>query len=640
VARGYEKIADLLREIFSFPKFFLPVFKKEWLTVCAVILLMAINLFFSVYNLGKFAAVDEPLWTSTDGRILKFWNNVSDGELWKTMVSDKPGITVAIISGAGLQFENPKDYEKNPIVEDKNETSNLNFALRFPLIMFNLILLPVLYFLLRRLFDKRLALMVLAMIALSPILIGISRIVNPDGLLWILTTISLLSFLVYLRDKSYQFLYWAGIFLGLSILTKYVANLLYIFFLLLIFVEYVINREKYEKIGIYSYFKKHILDYLFLVLFSLFTFYLFLPAAWVDITRIFESTIFSKAFLSVWPVFVGIIIFVMADLFVFKFKIFRNILNFLVKIKNKIFFIIILFFLLMIIATLANTYLGMKFFDLEAIIASPKTSSAFNGYFGMMLANFYSLIFGVIPLSLIAIIYISCVNLINLIKKPHNKDYQDSYFYLVLFILIYYFASTFSDVSATVRYQVIIFPLALILAGIGISHFLQIKNVKKYLPWVVPFIFLVVFCVLSLIAIKPFYFSYASDLLPKQYVLNLKDMGDGSYEAAQYLNNLPNAKNLNVWTDKRGVCVFFIGNCSSGIGSEKSFDYFVVSAGRESRTSRMTLSRYYGGNKSIVRLDKLYDFQKADFYLKIGGRPNNFVKVIKADKFWQSESEN
>ena len=136
----------------------------------------------------------------------------------------------------------------------------------------------------------------------------------------------------------------------------------------------------------------------------------------------------------------------------------------------------------------------------------------------------------------------------------------------------------------------------------------------------------------SLNSIRPFYFSYASSLLPEKYVLNFKDMGDGSYEAAQYLNSLSNPGGIEIWTDKRGVCMFFIGECNSGIGFENedavNFDYFVVSSGRESRTTTMTLNRYEGGNDKILRLDKLYDEENPQWKLEIGGRPNNFVKVI------------
>jgi len=145
-------------------------------------------------------------------------------------------------------------------------------------------------------------------------------------------------------------------------------------------------------------------------------------------------------------------------------------------------------------------------------------------------------------------------------------------------------------------------------------------------------IILFIFSLGSLWFIKPFYFSYASDLLPKKYVLNLKDMGDGSYEAAQYLNSLSGSEKMIIWTDKRGVCTFFNGVCKSGISEDEiDYDYYVVSSGRENRTSAMTLSRVNNGAE-ITRYDKLYLLDECEFKLEIGGRPNNFVKIIKGDK--------
>jgi len=111
-------------------------------------------------------------------------------------------------------------------------------------------------------------------------------------------------------------------------------------------------------------------------------------------------------------------------------------------------------------------------------------------------------------------------------------------------------------------------------------------------------------------------------------------MGDGSFEAAQYLNSLTDAKNLSVWTDKRGVCTFFVGKCYSGINLDKdkvNLDYFVISAGRKSRTTKMTLNRFNGGNSQLIRLDKLYEEENYEYKLEIGGRPNNFVKIISSE---------
>lgn len=49
------------------------------------LLFVASFLFFGLRDLGKFAAVDEPLWLF--GRIEKYFNNIADGEFRKTRVS-------------------------------------------------------------------------------------------------------------------------------------------------------------------------------------------------------------------------------------------------------------------------------------------------------------------------------------------------------------------------------------------------------------------------------------------------------------------------------------------------------------------------------------------------------------------------
>ena len=229
-----------------------------------------------------------------------------------------------------------------------------------------------------------------------------------------------------------------------------------------------------------------------------------------------------------------------------------------------------------------------------------------------------------------------------LVKSLKKKEINQNYlyiFYLLVFIVLYYLGSALNDVGATIRYQIMLFPLAAIVAGFGLMEFFQdFKFLEKYKITLV--IILILISSASLYFIKPFYFSYANFLLPKNYVLNLKDMGDGSYEAAQYLNSLPNAKNLKVWTDKSGVCQFFVGKfCKSGFsfdGRGWTFDYFVVSAGRESRTTKMTLSKVNGGNDGLTRLDKLYLINDTVFRLNIGGRGGDFIKIISGDKVDQN----
>jgi len=106
-------------------------------------------------------------------------------------------------------------------------------------------------------------------------------------------------------------------------------------------------------------------------------------------------------------------------------------------------------------------------------------------------------------------------------------------------------------------------------------------------------------------------------------------MGDGSYEAAQYLNSLPNAKQLVVWSDKGAFCESFVGLCKVGFHKNDvqgfNFNYFIVSTGRKNRSLKMS-----GPFEQPVSFTKLYSSDSpASFRINIGNRPNDFEKVVK-----------
>jgi 4-amino-4-deoxy-L-arabinose transferase-like glycosyltransferase len=604
-------------------------FKKP--VVFFVLFIMLSHLFFGMYHLSEKAAVDEPLWVF--GRIQKFWNNVREGEFHKTMVSDKPGITLAIISGAGLSQINPKDFKdaywediENPILRF-NTLKKINFSFRFPVLLFNVLMLPFFYFFTKKLFGSFIGLLSVFFIGLSPILLGMSTLVNPDSLLWVFAPLSLLCFLIYF-EKGRKYLFLSGLFLGLSILTKYISNIFYVFFLALIFLEYIFNYEKYKNISTKKYFKDKLIDFFILVSFSLFTFFVFLPAIWEQPSKILEATIFSVVFQKIlFPLAVFIGLFLL-EIFVFNGKLTSKLFDFISKFKKILLKIFFIFFISLILLAIVNTYSDMKFFDFESILASPKSAYSFSGYFPMILANFYPLIFGLSPIIVIGIIFVLFKNILKIDKNSVNL------FYLSSFILTYYLASVLNQVSATVRYQIIIYPLAMIISALGIYNLLEMKWLKNKIALYFSLIIIFISLFWSLFNIKPFYLSYASELLPKKFVLNAKDMGDGSYEASQFLNNLPNANELFIWSDKDGVCNFFFGRCKN-VRDPKNidlFDYFVVSSGRKVRTTRLIEQRMDKGEIYHFRLDKLYDSEDYIFKLEIGGRPNNYIKIFPASK--------
>ncbi|MBD3299998.1 MAG: phospholipid carrier-dependent glycosyltransferase, partial [Candidatus Moranbacteria bacterium] len=587
----------------------------------------SINLTFGLYHLGEKSVVDEPLWISNEGRVLDFWDNLKEGELWKTKISDKPGVTVAIISGLGLNF-----VQREEIAPEKTVSSSkpvkVNFSFRFPILIFNLLMLFVFYYFLKNLFNQNTALFSLVFIGTSPAIIGLSTIVNPDALLWSFLPISLLSLLTFLKNQKNHFLYWSGVFLGLALLTKYVANILYVFFIFLFFFNLVLNYKKSKNSSFSETAKKCLKDYLVLVAMSLMTIYLLLPEIWVNPGQILKLTLLSEAFIKVYPLFLIILALLALDIYLLKSFVLEKLHNFFAKSRNLIVKLISVVFLILVGLTLVNVFSKMKLYDFEAVLLSPRSPSFPDDFFQMMFTDFYIICFGIALTAFIPIVFL-------LIKNIFYKKSKTENFYwsacLLIFILLYYLGSTVNEVIATVRYQIIIFPLMFILAAIGVDEFflsLKIKNkTKDYLKIALLCLFSLI-SVYNLYSIKPFYLSYANSLLPKEYIINLKDMGEGSYEAAEYLNSLANPEELIVWTDRRGVCAFFKGTCLSGqddfYQNEDKMDYLILFAGNRNRTVRTVHADY---------LRELYTVEgPSDFYLKKGTREKDFVKVINAKK--------
>jgi hypothetical protein len=126
--------------------------------------------------------------------------------------------------------------------------------------------------------------------------------------------------------------------------------------------------------------------------------------------------------------------------------------------------------------------------------------------------------------------------------------------------------------------------------------------------------------IFSLFFIKPNYLAYSSEILPDNFLVNLKGMGEGSYEATNYLNNLPDAQNIAIWSDKATACDGFVGSCYWNKSQPAKVEYYIVSTDRKLRTL-----------KSIsFDLTMAYESKHPAFEFLIGNNPNNFVKVIRS----------
>ncbi len=607
--------------------------KKE---LFVVLFLTALFFSFGASHLSRFAAVDEPLWL--EGRIPKFWKNLGEGDLQKTNISDKPGITVTYATGPGLFFVDPKQYidtrfvysEKNPDAD----ITDLYLAFRLPLLIVITLFLPCFYFLLSPLIGRRSALFSYAFIALSPILIGMSRIINPDSLLWLFVPLSFIAYLNFLEKRRFSFLFISALFLGLGLLTKYVANFLLVYFFAFIFFSYLYSRRR-APIAFAEHFRRELAAFGLWLGTGLSVFYLLLPAVWQEPQELFTSTILSEAFEKVAPIFVLVILLILIDRRFFQSRAATATMAFFVQQKDRLERLFLAIFTLAVGITLLNGILGMPWLDFMEIVASPKSISQTQGAIGIFLANFFPLLFGV-PVITLGFLLIATGNAARrtAIETPERILTLS----IILFILLYYLGSTVNEVVLINRYQIVLYPLASILAGLGASacfDFLRGRYARfatldeRFLPSI---LIIILPLVITLLA-TPFPMSYTSPLLPDQYTIDIKDMGNGSYEAAEYLNSLPDARSMAIWTDKRGVCKFFLGECTDGFDFDNiptdEIDYIVISSGRESRTERMMANPYVLNDEGLIRFDTYYSRTDADFELLINGRPSHYVRVFR-----------
>jgi len=609
------------------------------------------NFYFGLPRLHDFSGVDEPYWSYD--RVPKFWRSIKTHNWKSTNICDKPGVPLAIISGIGLPFisQDIKTLGKlryEPKTTEQLEAiRNLYHKLRFPVFIFTLLVLPVFYFLIKKLLGETTANFALIFIGLSPILLGISLIINSDSILWIVTALSTLSLLNFFKSDEKKYLILSGFLLGLSVITKYVANMLFIYFFLLFFLEYIFYAHQKMEIG--KYLKKTFINYFGLVAIVILTAFIFFPAAWIKFSVLWNATLGNPVFSSTWPIFVGTILFLSIDTLLLKNKILNYIFKFLIHYKKILLNLIVTVFIIFISIVFLHVFLNIQIYDIQDFISSPKgigqdfkstdneslkemissekiSGLAFivNQYIGSMTADLYSLMFSISPLIL-------CLMLTPIFfifrKKEIDRDLITA-IYIIIFILFFYLGSAFNNVTTTVRYQIMTYPLAFIMASIGMVQLL--KHIKMKENWKLPvaYVFSISILLFSLFQIKPNFLAYASEILPKDYIVNLKGMGEGSFEAGSYLNALPGAHEMTIWSDKGAVCEAFVGKCyidfKNNTFRENNFDYFVVSTDRMSRSLKMS-----NGSIEDVDFNSLYSSKNSNFEFIIGGREINFVKVIK-----------
>lgn len=625
--------------------------KQEKLTIFALLLISVVAFFsFGFYHLGKFETTDEHLWKYD--RIPQYWEALKKKDWEKTYINDKPGVTVALISGIGLltepdpslkQYLPAKNTPESKLFEHYNyqQSEITNFRFRLPILIFSSLSLLAFFYLIYKAFDSyRIALFSTVLIATNPILLGMSQIINPDSFFWIFGGLSAIAYLAYLNTQEKKFLILCGIITGFALLSKYTAFILFVFFLLSAFGRIVFQKESLVIKTDWRMLARYFLEIGLIFVISNIIFSIFLPATFIRPEYLFKGI---SQFLNLKIIFIGIsLILGFATLIAWKKDIIGQIAKKISKQKKYLLFIPLALLSLLILASLLNAWTGQKISPVSelrdlAYVNEPKEfnfkplldrkeDSVIN-FIQLFLMEAYPFVFSISPLLIMLIFF---ATFLSFKKKISQKSYT-VLFSLSIFILFYFFSTLLAKIVTNARYSIILYPLIAIMGGV-IMHetlrFFKIKDFKKFI-----FVTIIIFSLglFSLWWIKPFYFSYTNFLLPQKYTIH-DSWGHGSYETAQYLNSLPQSENLIIWSNSDTVCRFFKGKCLKSRKIDLSLvkpDYFVVSK----RGALKDKNHFEFVKNPDSKKDGAYYFKNLDtnyiWQIIINNRPDNYIKVIK-----------
>ncbi len=565
---------------------FLRIHKEKIALLVLFLLFIAIG----SSGLGKFFTTDETAWYYN--WVQQYWNAYSSGDFLGTNLTTYPGSLHSFLCGFVNLFLDQNEY----LTYDKVET--YLFWWRFPILLFNAISLIGIYYLLKKFFSQTQSFVAVFLMAFSPYLIGMSRIVNPDSLLWSTSLISILSYIIFVREQKNKYMIIAGIFMGMALASKMNAILLFIFFPITLILEFIFSKIDKEELKIV------IFKTLIIWLIAMFVFSVFLPAVFVN-PRIYYNRVFR--FFITNPIFISIILFILADTYLLKNKVLFFIKE---RIVIKIYIIRILpvLFLTLIIASLIVKFTN---FQLESWNSPneqwkiPFTKALYLNFFEYFNSQQIAIIVGFIMFAIVSFL-----------SKRKELDFSIPIIMLT-FIFIFILGSIQKGVQGSGhRYGIMMYPFAIIITVWAFSFFK-----KRH----VIFGLIALFAVVELSFLFPKYYIFYQNRRYFSTGQKINAWAIGGYDLAQEFNKLPNANNLKVYADRYSFKHFSKGYTENIISDTKAskineFDYLCLSKSGRSQVPMSPPLNYY------------YEMPQDSFEYFVGNKDYFWMGLIKVDK--------
>lgn len=661
-----------------------------------LIISLLLFFYFGFYHLTDFITSDDGYWYGMGKiqRIGNYWQAVKNHDWEKTFINDKPGITLAYASGLALLLDrNPAEQikfnDKTVRIYDPQVTKRMNFIYRVPILLISGLFSFYFFWIFKKITgDAWIALFAATIILLSPIVIGMSQIVNPDALFWLFASAVIFTFLAYLVGGEKKLVALATLFFGLAMASKYVAAITIPFVLFMIMAYYFLEWPKWENdpAGLRQKIINNLLAHLVVIFGGYLILSLMMPAVFYDYKYFIQNTVGYRGLVVLLGSVVSGNLLLLASAYFNKGRLILYLFRKAQPLRRYLPSVLYSILLASMTFVLINWILRHALVDFSNIPFDMKLKDKFATYpfLKKYFAELVPITFSLTPLTIFLVFYLWVKGIFGEIK------HKVPVFIISSLILFFILACITEGMLLQIRYSMLLYPLMLFLAGISVAEmffkkteevslkksyasrlflfvifmiiitlsisFLMDKNIldqddavgyykrniiplsailigiaallahisARLIPWRIimkvgkkeaVYLAIIFISLISIWKIKPFYFNYTNDLLSKKYIITAA-WGYGGYEGAQYLNSLPDAENLTLWTDSYGICEFFVGRCIM----KSEFD-----------TGQYKVDYYYRTLRGQISPKFPHPMEEDPIWiLKIDGRPKNFVKLYKA----------
>lgn len=557
---------------------------------------------FGLYHLGKFFITDEIVWLYK--RYPMYWEALFNGD-WGRFENFGAHSGILQILLSGWTF-----FANDVRAHDYSTFESLLFTWRLPLLLFNYFLLFIIFDRISRLWGSRIAAASVILICFYPFLVGISQIFNKDTTLWSTAIISILNFYLYLKTKKFRFAIYSGIFLGLALLSKFPASILYPVYFGFIYLEYTLydtNRSAFIKLWS---------AYAILIVISMLVVFVALPPSWFDLRVLLEWTWYSMIMDSYTNyIFVAIAV-LSAEVIVFNgvFSKKTNACGLL-----RIWFPKILFGVFLACLSFMTIIQVLKIEGLFEFLNRNREAGILIQSFPMaFFSGFWSIVAGTPLVHLFGIFAFAVV----MVKDKDSDPDRRFFSYALFLVMVYYLGSAMAGADLSLRYQIILLPVFCIFAADFFVKFLK----KRFYGYLAAGFLLLAF---EMAHVAPFYISYQNPTEFSSFINPGVSWGQGGYEIAQCANRLENPDQLQILADYEGFSEFFRGKGSRYQYRRRltenylrQYDYLSLSAsGGKQLTAHKAMT---------PDLKKYYDRPLTDAVCYIGNE-QGYVKLVKVD---------